>query len=63
VHDDVGTRRQPGDGIAVADVSAQFFDGSLEAGIVERDDVERSNLMPVGEQPPREMQAEEARPA
>ena len=41
MHDDVGTRHQPRNGVTVADVTAQLVDRSLEAGIVERYDVER----------------------
>jgi hypothetical protein len=45
---------------ADADVAAQLVDPPLETRLVERREVERAHLVPVGEQPPREVQAEEA---
>ena len=63
VHDHVGARHELADAVAVANVAAQLLDGALELGVVQRDDVEGSHVMPVGEQPSSEVQAEKARAA
>jgi hypothetical protein len=54
---------QLADAVAIADVAAHFLDGAFELGVVQWDDVEGSDVMPVGKQPSREVQAEEARAA
>jgi hypothetical protein len=39
----------------LAHVAAQLLDGSLQLGLVERRDVERPHVVPVGEQPTRQV--------
>src|SRR2546423_1389787 len=63
VNDDIGAGDERADLIRVANVAAELLDRLLELGIVERHNVQRPDLVPVGEQPPREVQAEEARAA
>ena len=46
-----------------ADVAAQLLHRSARARLVERREVERPHLVAVGEQPPREVQAEEPGPS
>jgi hypothetical protein len=61
VHDHVRARDEVSDAVPVADVAAQLLDRPLELRVVERDDVEGAHVVPVGEQAPRQMKAEEAR--
>ena len=46
-----------------ANVAAQLLDRRSSSGVVERREVERPHLVPVGDEPPREVQAEKARAA
>ena len=59
----VGALGQPRGRGRVAHVAAQLLDRALELGVVERREVERAHLVPVGQQPAREMEPEEAGPA
>jgi hypothetical protein len=63
VDDDFRSRYELPHPLGVADVPAQLADRVLELRVVERSDVERADVVPVCEQAPRKMQAEEARPA
>ena len=60
MHDDVGARDELAHALAVADVAAELLDRLLEGGVVERRHVDRADVVAVGEQPPGEVQAEEA---
>jgi hypothetical protein len=51
------------DAVAIANVPAQLVDRALELGVIQRDDVESSYVMPVGEQPSSKVQAEKTRAA
>ena len=63
VNEDVGPRDQ-GAGVGrQADVASELLDTSLELRVVERREVERPHGVAVGDEAPREMQAEEARAA
>jgi hypothetical protein len=61
VHEDPRAVDQLATSHFVANVPAKFLDG--DSRLVERDEVERAHLVAVGEEPPREVQAEEARSA
>ena len=63
VDEHVGTRDEPPSVRGQPDVAAQLLDPTLEARILERHEVERPHVVPVGDEPTREMQAEEAGPA
>jgi hypothetical protein len=55
MNDHVGAVHELADAVAVADVAAQLVDGAFELGVVERDDVEGSHVVPVCEQPSRKV--------
>ena len=59
---DVGALDERGARRRRAHVAVQLVDAALELLVVERREVERPHLVPVGHEPPREVQAEEARP-
>src|SRR5918992_5931168 len=59
----VGARCELTGTCRVTDVAAELFDVALELRIVEGRDVERAHGVPVGEEPPRELEAEEPGPA
>jgi hypothetical protein len=63
VQDDVRAGDQRAHGSQVTDIRSPLVDGALELGVVERNDVEGAHVMTVGKEPPREVQAEEARAA
>ena len=47
----------------VTDVPSELANLALELRVVEADEVERPHLVTVGEEPPRQVEAEESRPA
>src|SRR6266545_3391202 len=59
VHDDVGTSHELADARGVAHVAPELLHGALELCIVERHHVEGTDVVAVGEEPSREMQAQE----
>jgi hypothetical protein len=59
----VGARCELARSCRVTDVAAELFDVALELWIVEGRDVERAHGVAVGEEPPREVEAEEPGPA
>ena len=63
MNEDVCARRERGRVPSDANVAAQLLDRALELGLVERREVERAHLVPVGEQPPREVQPEKPGPS
>ena len=63
VHDDVSAGAEPARPFGVADVASLLVHRALELGVVQRHDVQRADLVTLGEQPPREVQAEKARTA
>ena len=58
--EDVGARREPSGVGGHADVALELLDPAREPCVVERDEVESADLMAVGDEPTREMEAEEA---
>ena len=63
VDEHVGAVDETGGGGRVADVAAQLLGPALQLLVVERREVERAHVVALGEQTPREVQAEEARAA
>src|SRR5207244_11881449 len=63
VDDDVGPGAELARACRVADVAAELLDRPFELGIVEPREVERPHVVPLGEQPPGQVQPEEARAA
>src|SRR5436305_2102384 len=60
---DVSAGAEPARPFGVADVASLLVHRALELGVVQRHDVQRADLVTLGEQPPREVQAEKARTA
>lgn len=58
---DVRVRDQRPRRCLVADVADDLLDGAVQPRVVERHEIERADVVTVGREPPRQMQAEEAR--
>jgi hypothetical protein len=63
VDEDICAVAQPCHGDRVADVAAQLLDRALELRVVEGRHVERPHVVTFPEEPPGEVEAEEARAA
>src|SRR6266511_808170 len=61
--DHVGARDQLADALSISHVASELLDRTLELDVVQRHHVQRAHGVPLGEQPSREVQAEEARAA
>src|SRR5581483_4273281 len=60
VHEHLGAVDERAGALLVADVAAQLLDPGLQLVVVEGGHVQGAHAVPVGEQPPRQVQAEEA---